>query len=123
VFREVSLNCTDPGNIRTPRLFVNIVRGVTSAVTLTHDICVEILNEVLVDAFNAIRKFPTPKVYTGFCNVLNDTAVLFPVTLVKIQVHAAGKFTDVSLNCTARGAAPDVLLYVNEAGVLRIVVE
>jgi hypothetical protein len=58
---------------------------------------------------------PTPKVYDGFCVVLNEITVLFPVLFRKYQIHDVGLFVEVSVNNTAVGAVPEVTFSVKLA--------
>lgn len=62
-----------------------------------------------------MEKLPTPNVFIGLLDVENATHDLFPVVLLKLQLHLVGVFVEVSVNSTVSSDFPEVALDVNEA--------
>ena len=103
----MSVNCTERGVEPEVGVAVKEAVGVIGE-TFTHVVCVLVLLPAIFEAVRFTDQFPTPKVCVAFW-----TIEVFPSP--NTQYQEVGEFNEVSLNCTASGTTPEVVLAVKEA--------
>jgi len=74
--------------------------------TLMNVIWLDTLDPTAFVTISLIEKFPALNTTEGFWFVLNVNGVLFPFTSVAFHCHDVGRFVDVSVNWTVKGAVP-----------------
>jgi hypothetical protein len=84
-------------------------------VTLIYVVCFDRFDPPAFVAFSLIVKFPGPNSIIGFCEVLNHTVMLSPVTFRYDQFQLVGLFVEVSENTTQFGAEEFSLYTVKDA--------